>query len=109
MAPGQNASSLLIRLIVCLGERGVRHKGTPEDSVAGVLDGHITEEILEAYSLGQLTEVDIAPVEEHILICPACQERLQATDLFVATIRHVLRERGVGTEASEGNGSGNQD
>jgi len=73
--------------------------------VAGVRNGHITEDILEAYSLGQLSEQDAAPIEEHLLLCAACQNRLQATDLFVATIRHVLREQGPAAEPSAGNGS----
>ena len=75
--------------------------------MAKALNGHITEDILEAYSLGQMSEAEVAPVEEHLLMCPECQDRLQATDLFVATIRHVLQEPGAGREASQGNGSDN--
>ena len=69
-------------------------------------NGHITDDILDAYSLGQMSEADLAPVEEHLLTCPDCQDRLQATDLFVATIRHVLREPGVPHDPSQDNGPG---
>lgn len=79
-----------------------------EEKVAGTQNGHITEDILEAYSLGRLPETEVAPIEEHLLVCAACQDRLQATDLFVATIRHVLRTSGAGGETREGNGSAKQ-
>ncbi len=77
--------------------------------MAGVLNGHITEDILEAYSLGQISETDVAPVEEHLLVCRECQDRLQATDLFVATLRHVLRDPGLSPKRSQGDGSGDDD
>ena len=77
--------------------------------MADVPSGHITEDILEAYSLGHLSAADVAPIEEHLLVCPTCQDRLQATDLFVATIRHVLREPHPGGDPSQGDGSGDDD
>ena len=48
---------------------------------------HPGEEVLERYSLGTLPEGELAPFEEHLLICPVCQERLAETDAYVLAVR----------------------
>jgi Putative zinc-finger len=48
---------------------------------------HIEEDDLEQYSLGTLAEEQLAALEEHLLICPACQSRLKASDEFVNLFR----------------------
>lgn len=54
---------------------------------------HISEELLDDYALGRLSEPDVAPVEEHLLICAFCQERLQLTDEFIAALREAVAGR----------------
>ena len=49
--------------------------------------GHIPEDWLERYSLGTLEEPLIAPLEEHLLICHLCQDRLVETDDFLEAMR----------------------
>jgi hypothetical protein len=46
-------------------------------------DEHILEDALEAYSMGKLSEEESAPLEEHLLLCPTCQGRLDATDEYI--------------------------
>ena len=46
-----------------------------------------SDELLESYALGRLAEPGCAPLEEHLLLCPACQERLSRTDEFVAAMK----------------------
>lgn len=48
---------------------------------------HITEDTFELYSTGQLKEREAARVEEHLIVCEACQRRLQAADEFITTLR----------------------
>lgn len=48
---------------------------------------HITDELLDEYALGALTEDRLAEVEEHLLICQDCQARLQAADEFAMLFR----------------------
>ena len=48
---------------------------------------HADEGQLERYSLGALGETDLARVEEHLLICESCRERLQETDVYTAAMR----------------------
>jgi hypothetical protein len=48
---------------------------------------HVDEETLDRYALGKLSEDGAAPVEEHLLVCHACQDRLDAADTFIAAFR----------------------
>ena len=49
--------------------------------------GHISDAALENYSLDHLAEPELEVVEEHILICPTCQDRLTEVDEFVRSFR----------------------
>jgi hypothetical protein len=48
---------------------------------------HALEDHLERYSVGTLLEADEEILEEHLLICPACQERLTEIDDYVRAVR----------------------
>src|SRR5271165_7137090 len=53
---------------------------------------HISEELLERYSLLQLTEDQLEPVEEHLLVCELCQKHLREVDNYVAAMKIAARE-----------------
>jgi hypothetical protein len=48
---------------------------------------HPSEEILEEYVFHRLPEPLAAQVEEHLLICPSCQDAVGETDRFVSALR----------------------
>jgi anti-sigma factor RsiW len=48
---------------------------------------HAQEEDLERYSIGTLSGPTGEALEEHLLICPACQDRLAEVDAYVQTVR----------------------
>jgi anti-sigma factor RsiW len=48
---------------------------------------HVPEETLDLYVVGRLDEPDLAPVEEHLLICAECQDRTRDLDTLVAALR----------------------
>jgi hypothetical protein len=48
---------------------------------------HINDELLDQYALGVLSKELLAGVEEHLLICEACQSRLDASDEFAMLFR----------------------
>ena len=56
------------------------------DTVTGE---HIPENDLERYSMGQIGEEDAAFLEQHLLICAECQDRLQEMDEFVLAMRRA--------------------
>lgn len=49
--------------------------------------GHLTEDAIEAYSLGRLPDQESEVLEEHILLCSSCQDRLQHMDEFIAAFK----------------------
>jgi hypothetical protein len=48
---------------------------------------HVVEEDLERYSVGTLPETEAEILEEHLLICPICQDRLAEIDEYVRAMR----------------------
>ena len=55
-------------------------------------EGHPNEEKLERYAMGRLAEPEAAPIEEHLLVCATCQDRLAAAESVLPSLRHALRE-----------------
>lgn len=53
---------------------------------------HPSDDALELYSLGRLRPSEAAAIEEHILICAECRQRLKDSDEYVAAMRQALTE-----------------
>ena len=51
---------------------------------------HPSDNLLEAYAMGKLTDQESEPVEEHFLLCPVCQNRLEDQDDFFRVMRAAL-------------------
>lgn len=56
------------------------------------LDGHAPEEMLEEYSRAKLPDAEVECFEEHLLVCPRCQDRLAEMDAFVDAIRRAAAQ-----------------
>jgi hypothetical protein len=67
---------------------------------------HITEDDLELYSMGRLVGAQLEQVEEHLLVCQGCQERLLETDEFIAAFRAAVKEKPLAHSQSETSGPG---
>ncbi len=50
-------------------------------------EDHCTDDALELYALGRLEDLRTEALEEHLLICEPCQERLDETDIFVRAMK----------------------
>lgn len=61
----------------------------PQDGATAVW-GHISEDRLELYSMGRLSERDVANIEQHLLICSPCRRKLEEVESFVGAIRAAL-------------------
>jgi hypothetical protein len=49
---------------------------------------HLSDHDLERYHLGMVTDKEeLAPLEEHLLICPACVVRAEAAADYVDALR----------------------
>lgn len=55
------------------------------------LEGHYPEEIWESYAMGMLSKEQSAPLEEHLLLCPACQDVLAELDEYLEAMRSAAR------------------
>jgi hypothetical protein len=54
-------------------------------------DGHISDDDLERLILGTITdEAELAPLEEHLLLCAECIERAEQTRQYVGTTKAAL-------------------
>jgi len=54
------------------------------------MTAHIDEDTLERYAMNRLPEAEAAAVEEHLLVCQDCQDRLAGIDRFLADLRSAL-------------------
>jgi hypothetical protein len=54
---------------------------------------HFDEDLLESYAMGQLPETQACGLEEHLLICHSCQNRLERTDEFIRAFRMAAAKR----------------
>ncbi len=53
---------------------------------------HFPDDLLESYAMGKLSDQESQPVEEHLLLCSVCQERLDELDDFVQVIKTALAD-----------------
>jgi hypothetical protein len=51
---------------------------------------HVPEDVLEKYAMGMLPDQACDPVEEHLLLCLACQSRLEAVDEYIQVIKTAM-------------------
>lgn len=61
---------------------------------------HLNDELLDQYALSTLSEERLAGVEEHLLICEACQARLDASDEFAMLFRETAVQPDVRSQRS---------
>jgi len=57
---------------------------------------HIAEDVLERYVMAKLSEAEVIPVEEHLLVCERCRQRAEGLDEFVDAIRSAATSRRAG-------------
>lgn len=63
---------------------------------------HLSEEQLEQYVRGQLNFSDVAPLEEHLIVCAACQDRLDEAENFAVGMQRALSESPAQSPAPRG-------
>lgn len=56
-----------------------------------VFTAHLPEGLLEEYAFNRLGEEKLARVEEHLLVCPACQDKLREVDEYIRLMKRAAR------------------
>lgn len=54
--------------------------------------GHASEDALERYCLGSASAAELEGIESHLLVCPACQDRLRETERYVRTMQQATAQ-----------------
>lgn len=68
--------------------------------MSGTVAAHFEDDSLEAYSLGCLACPETAPLEEHLLVCTECRDRLTGWDDYARAM--VSASRGLRLRLSRG-------
>ena len=63
-------------------------------------DGPARHEAAERYAMARLSSPEAARYEEHLLLCPACQEALTQFDAFLAAFHCAVAPFESGRAAS---------
>ena len=63
-----------------------------EGPAKNVWGEHIDDELLEQYALHRLGEPRTAKVEEHLLLCEYCCDKLNKLDAYVGTLRGAMQQ-----------------
>jgi Putative zinc-finger len=53
-------------------------------------DHHFSEAVWEEYAMGMQSEEDCQSLEEHLLICPACQDLLAEADDYIQIAKAAM-------------------
>jgi predicted anti-sigma-YlaC factor YlaD len=53
---------------------------------------HISNDDLESYAMRTLPEAGVKGIDEHLLKCSACRDRLQAAEEYVTAMREAAVE-----------------
>jgi hypothetical protein len=67
-------------------------------SIGGIMNSrllaieHPSDESLELYALGRLQDMRTAVLEDHLLVCTECQDRLADVDSYVYAMKQVCQE-----------------
>jgi hypothetical protein len=69
-------------------KKQMREENRPRRTKLNMNAEHISDHNLERYCIGMVTEEEeLAPLEEHLLWCPACVERAEETQDYVDAMR----------------------
>lgn len=53
---------------------------------------HPSQEVLEQYSIGHLSEMELERVENHLFVCEQCQDELTLVDAHIRDMKQACRE-----------------
>lgn len=71
---------MVIKVVLTYGPKPVSMRFPKGPSIENVIQGHLSDRALEAYSVDKLPEARLAVVEEHLLVCGLCRTRLEGIE-----------------------------
>ena len=73
-------------------------RGTKLTATGASVIAHQTEEDLELYALGRLSEARLESVEEHLLVCEVCRNMLDEVESFAIAMRTAIEAEPIPAE-----------
>jgi uncharacterized CHY-type Zn-finger protein len=59
--------------------------------ISSQVETHVNDDTLERYAMRPLPSPESERLEEHLLICSACRDRLQFTNEYVAAMKTAAK------------------
>jgi hypothetical protein len=70
---------------------GIAFSGARPVQCVAMTSDHIWDDEMERYCLGKVKkEAELAPIEEHLLVCESCVERVEKAQRYVDTMQVAL-------------------
>jgi hypothetical protein len=63
--------------------------------------GHLLDEAVEDYVMRRLTDPELQIVEEHLMLCRACQQRVEVVDALQRGLRQFRDRKRSGESESD--------
>ena len=70
--------------------------------MAPIPHSHLGGEEIERYSLGEMSEEELACCEEHLLVCDACRREVAESDAYVEAMRKAAAQLRSGSKKAGG-------
>jgi hypothetical protein len=65
------------------------------------VSAHPYPDDLEEYVFGRMSIADQARIEQHVLVCASCCERLEETFIYIETLKRALYDTELGTPSGK--------
>jgi hypothetical protein len=56
------------------------------------MSGHLPDEAIEDYAMRRLAEGELPLVEEHLMVCPACQQKVEIVEALLSGLRQLAKD-----------------
>jgi len=73
------------------GRRKKHEKKNLPRHCIGMNNSHPVYDALESYAMGTLVDSELESLEEHLLLCPVCRQRVDEATTYVAAMRQAAR------------------
>ena len=54
------------------------------------LESHFGNDVLETYAMRQMSSADCVLLEEHLLVCGVCQNRLASVEEYILVVKTAI-------------------
>jgi hypothetical protein len=86
--PRVRRNDRLPTLVNAAGRHAIRVRATIR-----YMQAHLPEHVIEDYAMRRVTEDELRMAEEHLLLCPACRQRVEAVETLQRGLWQLANEQ----------------